>query len=247
MSGSPTHWNTCRRLPQWKTTKRCCRGIVHLKYIDNCHLGLDGVHGALTQNLLQAKFHSLAEEPAHISSATRAELCHGLRSLHSAFNTLVVDDVLMFNTRDIVFNRTGPEIVVEVLRVLQDATDVTHHFRGICITSERLNGSEANGLERVMEWTTRVKALSERADIVRKRIILSLHASNLAGKDCRVRLRYQTCLRWPTRLSSAESRPTRAIIWRMRVVAGACPREPCFGRKHAHSYGGQMQGSSSQA
>lgn len=50
MRGCATHWNACRRRPQWKTTKRCCRGIAHLKYIAECsaHLGLGGVYGALT-------------------------------------------------------------------------------------------------------------------------------------------------------------------------------------------------------
>lgn len=47
---APRTWNACRMRPQWKTTKRCYRGIARLKYIAKCfaHLWLGGGHGALT-------------------------------------------------------------------------------------------------------------------------------------------------------------------------------------------------------
>jgi len=45
MRGCAAHWNTCRSRPQWRTTKRCCRGIARLKYIAKCstHRGSGGV------------------------------------------------------------------------------------------------------------------------------------------------------------------------------------------------------------
>jgi len=51
MRGCATHWNTCRSRPQWRTTKRCCRGIARLKYIAKCftHRGSGGAYEAFEE------------------------------------------------------------------------------------------------------------------------------------------------------------------------------------------------------
>lgn len=81
------------------------------------------------QDLLQATFRSLAEKPAHISSTMRDELSPGLRSLHLSINVLEMSDGRMIRPRHIVFYRTGPDQVVEILRILHDAMEVAQHLK----------------------------------------------------------------------------------------------------------------------
>ncbi|MDU9402578.1 type II toxin-antitoxin system RelE/ParE family toxin [Pseudomonas sp. zfem004] len=80
------------------------------------------------QDLLQATFHSLAEEPVHINSRLRDELSPGLRSLHLSFNVLQMTDGRVVSPRHIVFYRTGTDQVVEILRVLHDAMEIARHL-----------------------------------------------------------------------------------------------------------------------
>lgn len=80
------------------------------------------------QDLLQATFHSLAEEPEHIRSTMREELSPGLRSLHLSFNALEMSDGRLIRPRHIVFYRTGTDQVVDILRVLHDAMETRYHF-----------------------------------------------------------------------------------------------------------------------
>ncbi len=79
-------------------------------------------------NQLQATLHALAEKPAHACSSTRDELFPGLRSLHLSFNKLVMDDGRINSPRHIVFYRTGPDQVIEILRILHDAMEITQHL-----------------------------------------------------------------------------------------------------------------------
>ncbi|MDZ5738032.1 type II toxin-antitoxin system RelE/ParE family toxin [Pseudomonas asiatica] len=83
---------------------------------------------SLYQDLLQATFQSLADDPAHISSTFRDELSPGLRSLHLGSNSLEVSDGRIITPRHIIFYRTGKDEVVEILRVLHDAMEVAQHL-----------------------------------------------------------------------------------------------------------------------
>lgn len=80
------------------------------------------------QDLLQATFQSLAEQPVHINSTMRDELSPGLRSLHLSINVLEINDDRMIRPRHIVFYRIGTDQVVEILRVLHDAMEVARHL-----------------------------------------------------------------------------------------------------------------------
>lgn len=80
------------------------------------------------QDLLQATFNSLAEEPIHINSKLRDELSPGLRSLHLSFNVLQMADGRKVSPRHIVFYRTAADQVVEILRVLHDAMETAQHL-----------------------------------------------------------------------------------------------------------------------
>lgn len=80
------------------------------------------------QDLLQATFQSLAEQPAHASSIVRDELSPGLRSLHLSINALEINDGRTIRPRHIVFYRTGTDQVVEILRILHDAMEVAQHL-----------------------------------------------------------------------------------------------------------------------
>jgi len=81
------------------------------------------------QDLLQATFQSLVEDPEHNESTSRDNLSPGLRSLHLAFNALEMTDGRMIRPRHVVFYRTGVDQVVEILRVLHDAMEVAQHLK----------------------------------------------------------------------------------------------------------------------
>lgn len=76
------------------------------------------------QDLLQETLLSLAEQSTPIGSQKRDELSPGLRSLHLSFNVLHMTDGRIIRPRHILFYRTGPNEVIEVLRVLHDAMEV---------------------------------------------------------------------------------------------------------------------------
>ena len=80
------------------------------------------------QDLLQTTIHSIAEQPTLLGSKMRDELSPGLRSLHLSFNVLPMTDGRVISPRHIVFYRTGTDQIVEILRVLHDAMEVTQHL-----------------------------------------------------------------------------------------------------------------------
>ncbi len=80
------------------------------------------------QDLLQATFQSLVDDPELNESTSRDDLSPGVRSLHLAFNFLEMTDGRMIRPRHIVFYRTGADQIVEILRVLHDAMEVAHQL-----------------------------------------------------------------------------------------------------------------------
>ncbi|QCI14183.1 type II toxin-antitoxin system RelE/ParE family toxin [Pseudomonas putida] len=80
------------------------------------------------QDLLQETLLALAEQPTPVVSKMRDELSHGLRSLHLSFNVLQMTDGRRIIPRHIVFYRTETDQVVEILRVLYDAMEITQHL-----------------------------------------------------------------------------------------------------------------------
>ncbi|MGE8113805.1 type II toxin-antitoxin system RelE/ParE family toxin [Pseudomonas sp. NPDC086566] len=81
------------------------------------------------KDLLQATFQSLADDPLHIDSTLRDDISSGLRSLHLGFHVLKMTDGRIIRPRHIVFYRTGENQVVEILRVLHDAMEVSQHLK----------------------------------------------------------------------------------------------------------------------
>ncbi|WP_225789538.1 type II toxin-antitoxin system RelE/ParE family toxin [Pseudomonas sp. Marseille-P8916] len=81
------------------------------------------------QDLLQETFQALAEQPTPVGSIMRDELYPGLRSLHLSFNVLRITTGRVIKPRHIVFYRIGTDQVVEILRVLHDAMEVTQNLK----------------------------------------------------------------------------------------------------------------------
>jgi len=80
------------------------------------------------QNLIQTVFHRIAEQPALPGSKMRDELSPGLRSLHLSFNLMQMTDGRLIRPRHIVFYRPWTDQVVEIVRVLHDAMEVTQYL-----------------------------------------------------------------------------------------------------------------------
>lgn len=80
-------------------------------------------------DLLQETFLALAEQPTPAGSKKRDELSPGLRSLHLSSNWLQMTDGRVIRPRHIVFYRTGTDQIVEILRVLHDAMEVSQHLQ----------------------------------------------------------------------------------------------------------------------
>lgn len=80
------------------------------------------------QNLLQAAFRSLAREPGRMGSAARDELSPGLRSLHLFFCRLEVASQRVARPRHIVSYRAVAGEVIEIVRILHDAMEVSSHL-----------------------------------------------------------------------------------------------------------------------
>lgn len=80
------------------------------------------------QDLLQETFLALSEQPTPVGCKMRDELSPGLRSLHLSFNVLQMTNGRMIKPRHIVFYRTGTDQVVEILRVLHNAMEITEHL-----------------------------------------------------------------------------------------------------------------------
>ncbi|QXH37841.1 type II toxin-antitoxin system RelE/ParE family toxin [Pseudomonas sessilinigenes] len=80
------------------------------------------------QSLLQNTFRSLGEEPERLGSVTREEISPGLRSLHLFFCRSENTEGRVVRPRHIVFYRSNEDQVVEVVRVLHDAMELTRHL-----------------------------------------------------------------------------------------------------------------------
>ncbi len=81
------------------------------------------------QGLLQTTFLSIAEEPGRVGSASREELAPGLRSLHLYFCRLEVATDRVIRPRHIVFYRQVDDQVIEIVRILHDAMEVSMHLQ----------------------------------------------------------------------------------------------------------------------
>ena len=80
------------------------------------------------QDLLQAAFRTIASEPGRVGSAARDELSPGLRSLHLFFCRLEVTSQRVVRRRHIVFYRAAAGEVIEIVRILHDAMEVSSHL-----------------------------------------------------------------------------------------------------------------------
>ncbi|MBN9430526.1 MAG: type II toxin-antitoxin system RelE/ParE family toxin [Burkholderiales bacterium] len=80
--------------------------------------------------LIGAAFEALAEDPHRIGSQARDELVPGLRSfhLHYARNRSRGDRVEQ--PRHIVFYRIGNDRVVDIVRLLHEAMEISQHLAG---------------------------------------------------------------------------------------------------------------------
>lgn len=81
------------------------------------------------QGLLQTTFLSIAEEPSRVGSSARDELAPGLRSLHLFFCRLEVATDRVIRPRHIVFYRQVDDQVIEIVRILHDAMEVSLHLQ----------------------------------------------------------------------------------------------------------------------
>ncbi|WP_369986942.1 type II toxin-antitoxin system RelE/ParE family toxin [Pseudomonas xanthosomatis] len=80
------------------------------------------------QHLLQATLRAITQNPERVGSMARDELAPGLRSLHLFHCRSAVAGAKSLRPRHMIFYRSGPDEIIEIVRILHDGMELALHL-----------------------------------------------------------------------------------------------------------------------